>query len=679
MIKAKSTTLLSPLEAHELQRIQQGEAASPSISLTGNPFVDTGLAAIANLAGLDKIGELSLDHLFKVHRDGRKLATWNSELKSFTMFFTTNSLLTQPSIRDKQKRIEQYSQITTALLHNIGRETVPRRCESCGHKMSLDLDATVRDAIREGEGLRRERFIGRDWFPLAGSMGSDAQSLPSASRSPALCALCLFAVHYAPLLSVLYEGRLAVFSSTSELFWYTFISNMHEQVSKRIHVAKNFETLGKREGTVGMVRALMSTFEKLEMSASMREIPHDTVMHVWQFSNAQTQDCRVREIPNDVLRFLHRVWDKGLKDELLTLIAHERRSSRYGFLQCVLEKRDYLGLYPYKKYRGTSSSLFALYQQQVMGRSVQSLVSAFKIASSFWMNSKKPEQFRSEFSTAKRTYDPLRKEIVNQVTSGGLSPYEYFSLFPLRADDHTRTQNWGWDLIKYYLWNHEGSDKPDTPTEVVGSPRTELGYCAARMYNELIERFGPDGFERKVMNRLARRDAGPVWIQLQFQRLARRFSGFTYQDWTSLFIDSNGRVNAYEPMFRMRLDWANSLALGKRIIDVSASGGNGDTLESVLSTSGLPSWLQSSLVDYADWIVRTRGIDRFEEVLQRFQTFEIGSNWIMTQLAERSTHFEMVHWKEYIDTEDGSSRLTQMFKVILFLANIYRVKHTINQ
>jgi hypothetical protein len=30
---------------------------------------------------------------------------------------------------------------------------------------------------------QQEHYIGRDWFPLAGSIGSDAQALPGGSRS----------------------------------------------------------------------------------------------------------------------------------------------------------------------------------------------------------------------------------------------------------------------------------------------------------------------------------------------------------------------------------------------------------------------------------------------------------------------------------------------------------------
>ncbi|MDI6737701.1 MAG: hypothetical protein QME12_04265 [Nanoarchaeota archaeon] len=48
------------------------------IELTGNPFVDTGLAVIASLAGLKNIDELKLSHVYKVHGDGSQITRWNS-------------------------------------------------------------------------------------------------------------------------------------------------------------------------------------------------------------------------------------------------------------------------------------------------------------------------------------------------------------------------------------------------------------------------------------------------------------------------------------------------------------------------------------------------------------------------------------------------------------------------
>lgn len=68
-------------------------------------------------------------------------------------------------------------------------------------------------------------FIGRNWFPLAGSMGSDAQALPSASSGLNCCAKCLLAVQYLPQAGILMNGRLVLFQSTSIKLWYSWVKS----------------------------------------------------------------------------------------------------------------------------------------------------------------------------------------------------------------------------------------------------------------------------------------------------------------------------------------------------------------------------------------------------------------------------------------------------------------------
>jgi hypothetical protein len=121
-----------------------------SISLTGNPFVDTGLAVLAFRSGCEHIEELTLEKIKKVHGDGSELASRNSKLKSTSIIFTINSLVTHPGIKPIEKRIQFYGKITTALLAKIGFEDVRERCESCGNKYSLDIDRLVRTSLFSG-------------------------------------------------------------------------------------------------------------------------------------------------------------------------------------------------------------------------------------------------------------------------------------------------------------------------------------------------------------------------------------------------------------------------------------------------------------------------------------------------------------------------------------------------
>jgi len=86
-----------------------------TMSLTGNPFVDTGLAVIAFRAGLDDVERLTVSDVQKVHGDGSDLAGFNEKLHSFTMVFTKNSLLTNASIRDRTERLKMYKGVVNEL------------------------------------------------------------------------------------------------------------------------------------------------------------------------------------------------------------------------------------------------------------------------------------------------------------------------------------------------------------------------------------------------------------------------------------------------------------------------------------------------------------------------------------------------------------------------------------
>lgn len=57
------------------------EKLEERVKLSGNPFVDTGLAVIASLAGLRDIDNLTMEHVRHVHGRGDLLAVRNAKLK----------------------------------------------------------------------------------------------------------------------------------------------------------------------------------------------------------------------------------------------------------------------------------------------------------------------------------------------------------------------------------------------------------------------------------------------------------------------------------------------------------------------------------------------------------------------------------------------------------------------
>ena len=125
------------------------------IELTGNPFVDTGLAIIAHLSDCSTIDDLTLADIKTLHGDGEWLARNYIELKSTYLLFGSNCLILQNQIEPEQ-RITYYTKVTLAILNSIGQEDIGERCDTCGNDSSLDLDKLVR-----ASGYDAERKFGK--------------------------------------------------------------------------------------------------------------------------------------------------------------------------------------------------------------------------------------------------------------------------------------------------------------------------------------------------------------------------------------------------------------------------------------------------------------------------------------------------------------------------------------
>jgi CRISPR-associated protein Cst1 len=364
------------------------------IELTGNPFVDNGLAIIAALCKCENIEDLTLKKMKNLHGDGGdgvKLAHNNMKLKANYMVFI-NSITTQPSYSEIDK-IEKYAKITTAILNNIGHEEVNEFCDFCGNPYSVDLTKLYHENIKVKKKKKAEktkkrklkpaepekRFVGRDLFPLVGSMRSDAQALPGASRSLNSCAKCLFSVQYLPQASILVNKLLALFQSTSTAFWYEWVTNLTAATRKQLAIkgGDKIETEGKKEGSGAAVKRL------LEVMRNSKRYDPNASMIMYQYSNGKGADLKKQLIPNVALNFLHEATTEDIDDDIKQLIYQEGKTSyRYSFLNCIAEQQDYYPLYPSNKLGrdGASPELFLLYQTYILKYPAKSLHTAYKIA-----------------------------------------------------------------------------------------------------------------------------------------------------------------------------------------------------------------------------------------------------------------------------------------------------------
>ena len=213
---------------------------------TGNPFVDMGLCAIAALTEKESIGELETGDMKKAFYS-YDIVSANDMVKSFTMVFTRNTILGQQSY--KKHRKEMYRDLLEVFLENMEEAKGDFICEICGDEHNFDINNVWNDIITKyGYKPKEVKILGRDFFPLVGSLGNDAQALPSASRAVSICPKCLFAVHYIPISTMLIKKKLVCIESTSEIIMLELIKdNVHE--NKTRISAGDRETLGKKEGS----------------------------------------------------------------------------------------------------------------------------------------------------------------------------------------------------------------------------------------------------------------------------------------------------------------------------------------------------------------------------------------------------------------------------------------------
>ena len=638
-----------------------------NISLTGNPFVDTGLAVLAYKSGCSSVEELTLEKMKAAHGDGTELARRNSKLKSTSMIFTINSLATHPGIKPAEKRLQLYSAITTAFLNKIGFEDVHERCESCGNKYSLNLDKLIRETLVP-LGLKNEkRYTGRDWFPLAGSIGSDAQALPAGSRTPNLCGKCLFAVHYLPQGVILRDGRLAVFQSTSTEFFYKYVTLIATDIDDRIS-ADNFQTCGSKEGSTAVVKKTLDTM------SHMKHIDPGTSLFVWLFSNSGTgPECSIDEIPNDALQFLFEANKEPIQREEVLHLARKNKNPEYSFMNSIEKGADYYGLYPSKKYSGVSPELFVLYQTKIRKATNQSLNVAYRIArhlNESFADAKKLEDFRINFKNDFAKQNHVKKHIAEMVSNGELTFSDYLSLFANNSGDSLTVNGSAWKFISYYMYHTDWLNLIDTHLANTTANNDLLQYVSATIFEDQLANIGAERFKKEVMDKFTLGKISTSWLRRQFLKSAIMHKDFTYETWRVLFINE-GKEMLYEPLFRFRLIWSEWIRTNDLPKIVSPH-----VKTSLVHETDLPANAEKALISIAQDYIDKRGLARFKkDVIDQLITGEKGLYWFRTHLSIFDTAYsDDACWEQFCLKDGDSIANLRLFQLNLVLTNCYRAQ-----
>jgi hypothetical protein len=242
----------------------------------------------------------------------------------------------------------------------------------------------------------------------------------------------------------------------------------------------------------------------------------------------------------------------------------------------MINRTDYLSLYPSKKYGndGASHRLFMLYQTIVLGHSISSLRTAYNIAE--YVKAKAGEEDSDRLGIdLDKTNDKqrdVRKLMVHMVTDGLLSLDEYYDLFVVGTGSGNGHP---WRLVKYYLLTDTDVNLPFSSTEIHTTASNGESRYKARLYSvgkairdSYITRKGTARFEREVLGGLAHGQLGERWLWSQLQILSEEAQQQDPQGsfdpqatWRALAAEDN----IHELLYLLRLLWTSHSFIKKEV------------------------------------------------------------------------------------------------------------------
>lgn len=353
---------------------------------TGSPFLNNALQTIEVLADLDKVDKITPEILLGLYKE-LELPKLFKRMKSYSMLFTRNG----PLLNNKEFGDFIYTSLVEKIINEFQNEG-SHICEISGlkfektftdyykevrEKVADKIKITRKDAKKRKKDLtnlyKSDTSISRNWFPLVGSIGSDAQALPQAKFGIQIHPICLVIIQFLPFSALLYKGGVLLFDTTNFEFSKDFIQESVERVQEEIKLTSSKKSIENiRDFSQGdYILKAIRIYKELRIDYDIY-----TDLNLWSYSNSGTgASCEIDRIPNQTFKTLLEIYNTSTKcqEDLKDIL---KRSSR-RFLEYVIESKDYYGLYPRKitvkkgkktetiKLEGVSVEFFDVYQAAI--------------------------------------------------------------------------------------------------------------------------------------------------------------------------------------------------------------------------------------------------------------------------------------------------------------------------
>jgi len=553
---------------------------------TGNPFVDTGLAVAVIRANKSSPSEMSMDDFKNVIGDGKWLASANVKLNSYRLLFANGFLNCSQvgKIKDGTE-LRKYERILTALKDHLDHEQIGpdnvsnNVCECTGVFLSANSFLQKLTQSLKKENILRDNQkldLGRNAFPLLGSIGNDAGMMPAASREPNVSSFALLCIQMASLVAVIMRGKIVMFQYTEPDLLIDQVRPIYQETIQKLETSSKNDKIaakGTQQGSKTIAHLLLNQLDKFQKKKKYAMLPNSLSLNLWLVVNSGTSyDCELIEIPNHSLQFLYEAMRHHLTEIKKLLDIESNRRPDQQLLECISKKKDYSPLYPYKTIP-TSKELFALYQIEVLDRPILSLQVAEWIAVQLKerLQEGKDKKLLIEFTKhlgdyrdAKKCKPKIKKLMTQMAEEGNLSYDEYSALFPIIGSNPIKIDSFGWKFIWFYL-NHEelNNQRPQFIEASIMSYENKfrkiIKQFAEDVYDWYTSKHGKDNFHRKILEGFKNNKIPVSRLQQWFCNLAELpgKEHYTNEAWDELCRDENNNNRIYEVRFQLWLELAN--------------------------------------------------------------------------------------------------------------------------
>jgi CRISPR-associated protein Cst1 len=293
-------------------------------NLTGDPFVDTGIAALCVLENKNNVDEIEIDLLKNVIDEVSELYITNIWKKHcHGMIFPNHGKMFNPSLSqnviERKQKIKKY---LNKLCEGISQFNDYGDCIACGRRNST-------------------RQINKSEFPLLGS-GSFLNCFSYASEGVNICDTCLFCTQFVPIASKKVGGRILLLHSNKFEIMKYWVHDTVRDAQNQLHF-KTITGLHVPDNYTNPQNAIFELLSKIILDYEENWYEMNPSITFYYYTNYnQNPDLDIIYFPDEIFRFLAQIKESNFFSEWRKIVIK-------GYINVKKEDMDQEMKYKNKK------------------------------------------------------------------------------------------------------------------------------------------------------------------------------------------------------------------------------------------------------------------------------------------------------------------------------------------